>query len=123
MFPSVADIETRANEGGDIAAVWSRVERRFADPSSVAHLFDASEVTTYPWIATYGPTAYSTMLSTQSSYALLDPARRDELLGEMARFVETRLDGEVTKQYVTILATARRSGPGSGRAEVAADAG
>ncbi len=108
-FPTVADVEANANGGGDMAAVWSRVERKFAAPSSVAHLFEAPEVSTYPWVAAYDTTSYLMMLSTQSSYALMDPARRDELFGEMGRLVETELGGGVTKQYLTILATAQRS--------------
>lgn len=118
-FPSVADIEANASGGWDIAAVWSRVERRFADPSSVDHLFEAPEVSAYPWLVAYDTASYLTMLSTQSAYALMDPARRDELLSEMGRLVEKELGGAVTKQYVTILATARRSATSAGSADVA----
>ena len=108
-FPSVADVEASAGGGGDIAAVWFRVERRFDDPRPVDHLFEAPEVSTYPWVATYDTASYLTMLSTQSSYALLEPDQRSRLFDEMGSLVESELGGRVTKQYVTVLATARRS--------------
>ncbi len=54
------------------------------------------------------------MLSTQSTYALMDPERRDELLRQVGHLVESNLGGTITKQYVAILAIARRS-PDPGR--------
>ena len=63
-------------------------------------------------MATYDRDGYLAMLSTQSTYALMDPDRRDEFLHGVGQEIEKLLGGVVTKQYVTILATAER---GSGR--------
>jgi len=108
-FPSVDAIRTRAGAGGDIAAVWSRNERKFADPPAVDDLFERPAVSVYPWVATYDRDGYLAMLSTQSIYALMDSERRDELLHGVGEQIEKVLGGVVTKQYVTILATAERS--------------
>ncbi len=48
-FPSVEAIRGRAEGGGDIAAVWSRIERKFADAPVVGDLFEPPWVSTYPW--------------------------------------------------------------------------
>jgi SAM-dependent methyltransferase len=108
-FPSVDAIRTKAQSGGDIAAVWSRIERKFTDAPAVGDLFDRPTVSVYPWVATYDSDCYVAMLSTQSSYALMDPQRRAELLAAVRELVESMLGGVVTKQYVTIVAVAERS--------------
>jgi SAM-dependent methyltransferase len=107
-FPSVGAIRTKAKGGGDIAAVWSRIERKFADAPAVDDLFERPTVSVHPWLATYDRDAYVAMLSTQSPYALIDPDRRDELFHQVGEVVESVLGGMVTKQYVTIVATAER---------------
>lgn len=71
-------------------------------------------MSTYPWEATYDGDTYRAMLSTQSTYALMERERRDELLREIGHLVESNLGGTITKQYVAILAIARRS-PDPGR--------
>lgn len=48
------------------------------------------------------------MLASQSSYALMDEDRREELLAGIGQRSDVRLGGVVTKQYVTILAAAMR---------------
>jgi hypothetical protein len=107
-FPSVDSIRTRAEAGGDIAAVWARIERKFSDPPAVDDLFERPAVSVYPWLATYDRDGYLAMLSTQSTYALMDSERRDELLHGVGEQIEKMLGGVVTKQYVTNLATAER---------------
>jgi SAM-dependent methyltransferase len=107
-FPSAEVLRERAQAGGDIAAVWARVERKLADPRPVGHLFDPPAVFLYPWLARYDRDHYLTMLASQSSYALLDPERRARLLDGIGRLVDEHLNGLVTKQYVTVLAIARR---------------
>lgn len=107
-FPTLEEIRTRAMSGGDIAAVWSRVERKLSDPPPVAHLFEPPLVSVYPWTVTYDRDGYLAMLASQSSYALLDPQRRADLLVGIGQLLDEHLGGTITKQYVTILATARR---------------
>jgi SAM-dependent methyltransferase len=107
-FPSLDDIRGRAKAGGDIAAVWSRVERKFTEPPSVSDLFEPPLVSTYPWVATYDRADYLAMLASQSSYALMDQTRRELLLDAIGRLIDERLGRTVTKEYITVLATARR---------------
>jgi len=76
--------------------------------SNVAHVFGAPAVKTYPWLATYRTDCYLAMLASQSSYALMATGRRKELLGAIGELVDELLGGAVTKQYVTVLAVARR---------------
>jgi SAM-dependent methyltransferase len=57
-FPTAEEIAARANEGGDVAAVWARVERKLSEPPGVGQLFDPPAVHTYPWLATYDTDGY-----------------------------------------------------------------
>jgi hypothetical protein len=75
----------------------------------VDELFESPTVSVHPWLATYDRDAYVAMLSTQSPYALIDSDRRDELFHQVGDVVERVLGGVVTKQYVTIVATAERA--------------
>ncbi len=107
-WTSLDDIRRRVNAGGDIAAVWSRVEPKLAEAPPVSDLFEPPVVSVYPWVATYARSRYLEMLASQSGYALIEPERREQLLDAIGRLVDERLGGTITKQYVTILATARR---------------
>lgn len=107
-FPSVDAITTKAEGGGDIATVWSRIDRKFTDAPAVNELFARPIVSVHPWLAAYDRDAYVAMLSTQSPYALIDPDRRDVLFHQVGEVVERVLGGVVTKQYVTVVATAER---------------
>jgi SAM-dependent methyltransferase len=107
-FPAAEQIQHRALSGGDIASVWARVERKLSDPPPVGHLFGPPTVRTYPWLATYDTDGYLAMLASQSSYALMDPVRRNELLAGIGALIDEQLAGTVTKEYVTVLAVAGR---------------
>jgi SAM-dependent methyltransferase len=107
-FPTDEEIRERAQAGGDIAAVWARIERKLGPPPTVDRLFEPPTVFTYPWLARYDRDGYLTMLATQSSYALMDPEWRGRLLDAIGRLVDECLGGVITKQYVTVLAIARR---------------
>ncbi len=108
-FPAAEEIQQRALSGGDIASVWARVERKLSEPPAVSRLFGPPTVKTYPWLATYDKDAYLAMLASHSSYALMDPVRRDELLGSIGALIDEQLAGTVTKEYVTVLAVAGRA--------------
>jgi SAM-dependent methyltransferase len=114
IFLSLGQIEDIAFAGGDIAALWHRLERKFEPPPPVCQLFDPPFVGVYPWMAEYDTEGYLAMLASQSTYALMDRTRRAALFAGIGELVEDRLLGRVTKQYVTVLAMARRaSGSGS----------
>ena len=108
-FPTTADMERKATPEGGIGALWARVERKLSDPPDVSHLFERPTVKTYPWLARYDRSSYLDMLASQSSYALIEATRRNELLAGIGQQIDERLAGVVTKQYVTILAIARRA--------------
>lgn len=108
-FPAAEDIQQRAHTGGDIASVWARVERKLSDPPPVEQFFGPPTVKTYPWLAVYDRNAYLAMLSSQSSYALMDPVRHDELLARIGALIDEKLEGTVTKEYVTVMAIAARA--------------
>jgi SAM-dependent methyltransferase len=108
-FAAAEEIQQRAMCGGDIASVWARVERKLSDPPAVDHLFGPPTVNIYPWLATYEKDAYLAMLASHSSYALMDPVRRDELLAGIGALIDEQLTGTVTKEYVTVLAVAGRA--------------
>lgn len=108
-FPGAKDIDLNAKAGGDVAAVWGRVDRRLWDPPDVRSLFEPPTVQTYPWIASYSPDAYIEMLSSQSSYALMEEWRREELMDGIGRLIRRHLGDVVTKEYVTVLAVAKRA--------------
>ena len=102
-FPTVDALRKRAEAGGDIAAVWARVDRNISEPPSVSDLFEPPIVAVYPWIATYDRAGYQAMLSTQSAYALMIPEQRAAILDAVGDLVDQELGGVVTKQYVCIL--------------------
>lgn len=106
QFPTAEEIAQRALDGGDIAAVWARVERKLSEAPAVDHLFEPPTVKTYPWIANYSTDTYLAMLASQSSYALMEPARRDRLLDGVGSLIDDRLGGTITKQYATVTAVA-----------------
>jgi SAM-dependent methyltransferase len=109
--PSVADVVHAAHAGGDIAAVWTRAEKSYTTAPDVGARFEPPVVRSYPWIATYDTAGYLGLMSTQSSYLLMDDAQREEMLRATAALVDERLGGVVTKQFVAVCATARRITP------------
>ena len=78
-FPTAEAVAARAAAGGDIAAVWSRVDRCFFEPPDVSHLFREPIVTAYEWIAEYDIDGYLAMLGTQSTYLLMANDQRGAL--------------------------------------------
>jgi SAM-dependent methyltransferase len=109
--PSVDDVMHAAHAGGDIAAVWTRAEKSYTPAPDVSEWFERPTVRSYPWIATYDTAGYLGLMSTQSSYLLMDETQRREMLRATAALVDERLGGEVTKQFVAVCASARRITP------------
>jgi SAM-dependent methyltransferase len=107
-FPPGKDVRTAATAGGDIAEVWSRIDRRFYEPPEVSAFFDEPFVGMYPWTATFDRDLYLAWLETQSTYALLHPKTRQRVLAEIGAIIDSRLGGTVTKPFLGVLAIARR---------------
>ena len=108
-FPPPARIEAAARRGKDIAAAWRAVERKFEAAPPVGHLFGPPEVHAFPWVATYSRDGFLDMLRSQSSYARMEAARREVLLGAVGELADSSLGGTVTKQYLALLALAART--------------
>ncbi len=105
-FPSAEAICDQAPQCGDIAAVWTWIDRKLAEPPPVDRYFHPPRVTTYPWLATYDRDGYIAMLSTHSAYALLDHERRKQIMAGIGRLIDEHLEGRVTKQYLCVVAIA-----------------
>jgi SAM-dependent methyltransferase len=107
-FPSADQIHEQATAGGDLGAVWARVEPKLGEAPAVDHLFEPPMIFTYPWLASYDRDRYLAMLASQSSYALLAPRKRETLLRAIGQLVDDRLEGAITKRCVSVLAIAKR---------------
>lgn len=104
----VAAVHAALEGGADVGALWAATDRRIFEPPPVGHLFEPPVVSVYPWLARYDTAGFVRMLASQSHYLGLEPERRRPLLEEVAALVEGELGGVVTKEYLTVLATARR---------------
>ncbi len=122
-FPTAEKMARSVALGGDVAQLWSRVDRKTAEPPDVSALFAPPEVRAERWLARYSRDGYLGMLATQSSYALLEEGRRRELLYEIGRLVDVVLGGVVTKSYLALLATARRRPASDGERDAGEAAG
>lgn len=105
-FPTADEVTERATAGGDIAAVWARIDRNLADPPGVSRWFHPPTVRAYPWTASYDRDGYLGLLASQSTYALMDPDQRTDLLDGIGSLVDDLLGGQVTKQYLTVTGAA-----------------
>ncbi len=108
QFPAADAVRRRALAGGSIAEVWARIDRSFEMPPAVQALFEPPSLSTFEWTAAYSAGNYADMLATQSSYVALDERPRRRLLEGVAALVDERLGGQVTKNYLTILAVSAR---------------
>lgn len=102
--PSVESIAERARAGGDIAAVWGRVERSLGRAPEVDALFSPPEIGTFAWRAEHDRRSYLDLLRTQSSYAMLPLHSWQRFHTALGRLIDEELGGRVTKQYVCVVA-------------------
>ncbi|HEX6351654.1 class I SAM-dependent methyltransferase [Actinophytocola sp.] len=91
----------------DIGALLDAAETK-AGPSRAGSLFTAPEIRTYEWTDTYDTTGAVGLLSTYSLYLRVPPERRTRLLAGIADIVRTEFGGTVTRNYLAVLAVARR---------------
>jgi SAM-dependent methyltransferase len=63
----------------------------------------------YEWDLTYSTAAYLDVLRTYSGHRALDPDARRHLLDCIARLIDSRYGGSVTKRYMTELRVAHRT--------------
>jgi SAM-dependent methyltransferase len=70
--------------------------------------FGPIEVRQFPWVRTYSAREWTDFLETHSDHQALDPARREQLLDEVADAIEA-LGGTFEMPYETALVTAARA--------------
>lgn len=63
----------------------------------------------YEWEQTYSTREYLDLLLTYSNHRAMPPDRQTGLLNCIANLIDTRYGGQITKRYMTQLATARRT--------------
>ena len=72
-------------------------------------LFGAAVFRRYEWDLAYATGAYLDVLRTYSGHLLLDAERRRRLLECLARLIDLRYGGRITKRYLTELRIAHRT--------------
>lgn len=70
-------------------------------------VFGPVEHKSYPWIWQHTTSSYTDLLRTQSYHRMMESAKRDELLGEIAKAIDDH-GGELDVNYETHLYIARR---------------
>jgi len=72
-----------------------------------SRLFGPVEHRQYPWKWRRTTSSFTDFLCTRSEYVLMEPAKREEMLGEIAKAIDDQ-GGELTLDYETHLYIARR---------------
>ena len=106
-LPDPVEVDEWAFAGGDIAAVWARVDRAFEPPPDVTALFAPPEVRTHRRTLTYDRDRYVRLIESQSSFALMDPDDRRRALDRIGQLVD-EAGGTVIKPFVAVTAMSMR---------------
>jgi SAM-dependent methyltransferase len=109
--PSPSEAGLRADlaaAGSDIGVLWG-----VADPKGgsapAGPLFGRPALFTYLWERPYPTIEAVTLLATYSPYLALPVQQRTALLEGIARLIDERFGGTVTRRYLSVLAVARRA--------------
>ncbi len=114
LAATVDDVRAIVDLRADVATLWSSVDRRTAgrdrpDPPDTTAWFGLPDVLVHPWIATLTRDAYLDLIATGSAYLRVYPdGGRSRALDRIGELIDDRLGGTITKEFVTILATATR---------------
>lgn len=73
-------------------------------------LFDQPLIRAYYWSLRYSAADYVRLLATHSDHQLLPEDTRRRLLDRLQKLIETKYDGSVVKDHVTVLQMARKKG-------------
>lgn len=106
--PDIDDLRAMAHDvGQDIGALW---EAMSPQGSSVVagELFTVPEVHLYPWATTYSTQEAVGLIGTYSRFLVMDDEKRTALFEHLAEIIDCEYGGELTRHYVSVLATARR---------------
>jgi SAM-dependent methyltransferase len=124
------NLHVHTDRGGgffeEVQEVYERVAPEIADPASTllpwpdhipeseagrigaTGLFGPATVRRYAWEVEYDAAAYIRVLDTYSGHRSLDSATRQRLFEGIARLIDTRYGGRITKGYLSMLYVARR---------------
>jgi SAM-dependent methyltransferase len=100
--------EIVASCGYDVGALWEAMSPQGSDVVA-GDLFVAPDVRLYPWSTTYSTVEALGLLATYSRYLTMDPAKRASLFTRLAEVIDEQFSGELTRHYVSVLATAVRT--------------
>jgi SAM-dependent methyltransferase len=79
-----------------------------ADAPEASGYFSAPQVRNYTWSTTYDTDGYLRLLDSYSSYRILEPDLHRRLFDAIREMIETRLGGQVTRQWRAELYVAAR---------------
>jgi SAM-dependent methyltransferase len=105
--PSIAAFHRELARARDVGALWAAAEP-VAGPSDATRYFAPPVYRTYEWTDVYRTEEAIGLLSTYSTYLVLAPEARTELLDELAALIDERFGGSLTRHYLSILAVAAR---------------
>jgi SAM-dependent methyltransferase len=97
-----------AAAGPDVGAVWGAIEP-FGGAVLAGDLFGPTEVHTVEWVQRSSTADAIALLSTYSTYLILDPTDREDLFAAMADIIDEKFGGAVTRRYLAVLAIADKS--------------
>jgi hypothetical protein len=72
-------------------------------------VFAVPDVRLYPWSTTYSTVEALGLIATYSRFIVMDPARRAILFEHLAKIIDEEYGGELTRQYVSVLAMSSRA--------------
>jgi SAM-dependent methyltransferase len=92
----------------DVGALWEAMSPQGSDVIA-GDVFAVPDVRLYPWSTTYSTVEALGLIATYSRYLVMDPVRRAALFERLARIIEEEYGGELTREYVSVLAMSARA--------------
>jgi SAM-dependent methyltransferase len=89
----------------DIGVLWGAIEP-YGGSGPASDYFAPPTVHTVPWERAFSAEDAIALLSTFSTYLVLEPTDRDALFTKMRRIIDEQFHGTVTRRYVAVLAVA-----------------
>ncbi|MDH2902856.1 MAG: class I SAM-dependent methyltransferase [Actinomycetota bacterium] len=110
--PDIADLRYIIRDAAhDIGALWEAMSPQ-GTTVVAGELFDAPEVALYPWTRAYSTPEALGLVGTYSRFLVMDDLKRTALFERLKEIIDRDYGGELTRHYVSVLATARRDHSG-----------
>ena len=107
--PDIDDLWCIVRDAGhDVGALWEAMSPQ-GTTVVAGELFDAPEVSLYPWTRTYSTPEALGLVGTYSRFLVMDDATRAALFEYLAGIIDREYGGWLTRHYVSVLATAART--------------